>query len=85
MSAYVVVVSAPHYVITDARGRFSFRSLEPGRYVMRAWSERSETPTVQEIEIRPERNTVTATVSFDSPRRPVLADKFGVPRAAKAR
>ena len=78
----MVVVSAPHYVITDARGRFSFRSLEPGRYVLRAWSERSETPTVQEVEIRAERNTISATVRLDSPRA-VLADKFGVPRAAK--
>jgi hemoglobin len=86
MSAYVVVVSAPHYVISDARGRFSFRSLEPGRYRLRAWREGSETPAVQEIEVKPDRNSVTVAFTGGSGGggaggRAVLADKFGVPRA----
>ncbi len=47
MSAYLVVVSAPHYVITDGSGKFSFRSVEPGKYKLRVWSERSAEPVTQ--------------------------------------
>jgi plastocyanin len=84
MSAYVVTVSAPHYGITDARGRFRFRSLDPGRYRMRVWSEYVETPLVQEIEIKPTQNEVTATLVFDRAAGP-LADKFGAIRVGAAR
>ena len=41
MSAYILVVDAPHYVVVDGAKQFSFRSLAPGRYKVRAWSERS--------------------------------------------
>jgi hemoglobin len=78
MSAYVVVVSAPHYVVTDSQGRFLFRSLEPGRYRLRAWTEGSDTPRLQDIEIKPERNRIEVT-AVAAATRP-LADKFGAPR-----
>ena len=79
MSAYVVVVSAPHYVITDGDGRFAFRSLEPGRYRLRAWSETSDAPSVAEITVNPDRNTVTVKLPAARVAGP-LADKFGAPR-----
>jgi hemoglobin len=79
MSAVVVVVSAPHYVITDAQGRFAFRSLDPGRYLMRVWSEASEAPHSEEIEIKPAQNSVTLSMEATRPVGP-LADKFGAPR-----
>jgi plastocyanin len=34
MSAFVAVVAAPHYTISDG-GKFAFRSVEPGKYVLR--------------------------------------------------
>ena len=82
MSAHIVVVSAPHYVITDDKGRFSFGSLEPGTYKLRAWSDKSLQPIVQEVVIKPERNVVTVKVKGDAPTGP-LPDKFGVSRGAK--
>ena len=82
MSAHIVVVGAPHYVITDDKGRFTFNSLEPGVYKVLAWSDRSAAPITQEITIKPERNQVTLKIKADGPAgaRP---DKFGVPRAPK--
>ncbi len=84
MSAVVVVVSAPHYVITDAQGRFAFRSLDPGRYVMRVWSEASEAPHSEEIEIKPAQNSATISMAANRPVGP-LADKFGAPRGTAHR
>ena len=82
MSAFVVVASAPHYTITDASGKFSFKSVEPGRYVLRAYSERSLAPIVEEIEVKSGRNEIAVGVKADAPAGP-LPDKFGVARAAK--
>ena len=81
MSATVVVVSAPHYAITDRRGRFVFRSLEPGRYRLRAYGERGVEPTLQEISVSAGDNSVSVALA-DAPIGP-LADKFGVPRVLK--
>jgi hypothetical protein len=82
MTAHIAVVSAPHYVITDDKGRFSFASLEPGTYRLRAWSERSLAPVVQEVVVKPDRNTVSVRVKGDAPTGP-LPDKFGVSRGSK--
>ena len=83
MSATVVVVSAPHYAITDRRGRFFFRSLEPGRYRLRAYGERGNEPTTQELMVSAGDNTVSVALA-DAPLGP-LADKFGIPRALETR
>jgi hemoglobin len=81
MLAYVVVVSAPHYVVSDPGGRFSFRSVEPGRYRLRVYSDRSQEPVTREVVIEPQPNSVTVTIpaQFARPAGP-LADKFGAPR-----
>lgn len=78
MSAYVVVVGAPHYAISDDKGLFSFKSLEPGKYRLRAWSERTTKPREQMIEIKPQRNSVTVSLPADAPSG--ATDKFGVAR-----
>jgi plastocyanin len=77
MSAYIVVVNAPHYAVTDEQGRFSFRSLAPGKYKLRAFSDHSLSPTVQEITIAPDKNSITIAVTADA--APAV-DKFGVAR-----
>jgi len=82
MSAIVAVVSAPYYAVTDARGHFAFRSLKPGSYRLRAYSEGRDEPTVQVVHIAPERNTVAVALPAASSGGP-LADKFGVPRVQK--
>jgi hypothetical protein len=82
MSAYVIVVAAPHYAITDDTGAFSFRSLAPGKYTMKVWSERSAEPAVQTVEIKPGQNNLNLGVKADVGEGPA-PDKFGVPRGKK--
>jgi plastocyanin len=79
MSAFIVVVAAPHYAITDDKGGFTFKSLAPGKYTMKVWNEKSLEPVVQTVEIKPGANTVSIGVKGDAPAGPA-PDKFGVPR-----
>ena len=76
MSAYIAVVSAPSYVVTDAKGAFKFRRLAPGKYKLRAWSEKSLAPITQNITIKKGANEVTVGVAADAPSGP-QPDKFG--------
>jgi plastocyanin len=76
MSAYIAVVSAPAYVVTDEAGRFTFRRLAPGKYKLKAWSERSKGPITQDITISAGKNEVTVGVVGDAPAGP-QPDKFG--------
>jgi len=82
MSAVIAVVSAPHYVITDAHGRFAFRSLDPGTYKMRTYTDGEDPPTVQTVTIGPTKNTATVALPA-APRAAPSTDKFGAPRAQK--
>ena len=81
MNAHIAVVSAPHYAVARD-GKFTFKSLEPGTYKLRVWSERSVEPTVQDLTIKPDRNTVAVKLKVGAARGP-LPDKFGVSRGAK--
>jgi len=76
MSAYIAVVAAPAYVVTDDAGRFAFRHLPPGRYKLKAWSERSRAPIAQDVTIKAGKNDVTVGVAGDASPGP-QPDKFG--------
>ncbi len=76
MSAYIAVVAAPSYVVTDDEGAFSFKRLAPGKYKLKAWSEKSKAPITQEITIKTGKNDVTIGVTADAPAGP-QPDKFG--------
>ncbi|HYC64191.1 MAG TPA: hypothetical protein VEC14_05620, partial [Reyranellaceae bacterium] len=75
MSAYLVVVDAPHYVIPGADGKFAFKSLAPGKYKVQAWNERSGDPTTSEVEIKEGANTTTLDLKGGAVSLP--PDKFG--------
>jgi hemoglobin len=79
MSAYIVVVDAPHYVVVDGTRPFTFKSLAPGKYKARAWSEHSAQPTETEIVIRAGVNNLTFDVGGDAAEGP-SEDKFGMTR-----
>lgn len=79
MAAHIVVVSAPHYAVSDDKGHFAFKNLEPGAYKLRAWSERSLQPVTREVVVKADRNTLVMDLRSDAPRGP-LPDKFGVAR-----
>jgi plastocyanin len=76
MNGYLVVVSAPAYVVTDEQGKFKFGRLAPGKYKLKAWSERSKTPITQDVTIKTGANSVNIGVAGDAPAGP-LPDKFG--------
>ncbi len=76
MTAYIAVVSASHYTVTDGSGAFSFNHLAPGKYKLSAWNERSKEPVVKEITIKAGKNQLDVGVSDDALKGP-LPDKFG--------
>jgi plastocyanin len=76
MSAYIIVVSQPFFVATDDQGRFAFKHITPGKYKLKAWSERSSAPIVKEITIKVGDNHADVGVSGDAPSGPT-PDKFG--------
>lgn len=76
MSAYIAVVSAPAYVVTDDAGKFSFKRLAPGKYKLKAWSERSKAPITQDVTIKAGKNEITVGVAGDAATGP-QPDKFG--------
>ena len=67
MCAYLIVVDAPHYVVVDADGSYSFKSLAPGKYKVQAWHEPSGEPITREVRSR------RATTSRTSTSRPAGA------------
>ncbi len=79
MASYILVVDAPHYVVVEGGKEFNFRALAPGKYKVRAWSERSAAPAESEIEIKPGENTATFDVKGDAETGP-SEDKFGMTR-----
>lgn len=76
MSAFIAVVSAPSYVVTDEKGAFAFKRLAPGKYKLRAWSTRSTTPIEQDVTVKAGANEVTVGVQADAPAG-AQPDKFG--------
>jgi plastocyanin len=76
MSAFIVVVSAPAYTVTDDKGNWSFKRVIPGRYKLRAWSIKSAAPITQDITIKAGKNTFSIGVSGDAPAG-AQPDKFG--------
>lgn len=76
MSAYVAVVAAPLYVVTDDAGTFEFKHLAPGNYRLKAWSERSRAPVAQNVTIKRGSNSVKVGVAGDAPAGK-SPDKFG--------
>ena len=79
MSAYIAVVAAPHFVVTDETGKFTFKHLQPGKYRLKAWNERSKTPATMEVTVKNGANDLSIGVSGDAPVGP-QPDKFGVKR-----
>lgn len=79
MLAHVVVVAAAHYVVTSPDGQFTFRSLPPGKYTMRAWGENSTEPVTRTVVIHPGSNSISIPVPRGSGGG-LGTDKFGVSR-----
>ena len=91
MSAYIVVVSQPFFVITDDTGKFAFRHIPPGKYKLKAWSERSKVPVTKELAIKVGKNEADIGVASDAAGAPCrndpskwcpanAPDKFGAKR-----
>ncbi|HET6148978.1 MAG TPA: hypothetical protein VFH68_15680 [Polyangia bacterium] len=79
MSASLIVVSAPHYVVSNAKGQFSFKSLAVGDYTLKAWTEASAEPLTKIVHVKAGSNNATIDIATRTGRL-ARADKFGVPR-----
>jgi plastocyanin len=79
MASYILVVDAPHYVVVEGDKEFNFRSLAPGKYRYKAWSEQSAAPAEGEIEIKAGENTRAFDVKGGAEAGP-SEDKFGMTR-----
>jgi plastocyanin len=79
MSAYLVVVDAPHYVVAEQDGGFAFKSLRPGKYKVQAWSEQSAEPVVTELMLKAGDNETTIDLKGGAAQGP-SEDKFGATR-----
>jgi plastocyanin len=75
MSAYVIVVDAPHYVIVENDGSYSFKSLAPGKYKVQAWNEQSSEPMTTSIAIKPGANE--SDLDLRGGGQAISPDKFG--------
>ena len=78
MSAYLVVVDAPHYVVAED-GAFAFKSLKPGKYKVQAWSEQSAEPMISEVTVKAGDNQTTLDLKGGASQGP-SEDKFGAAR-----
>jgi hemoglobin len=78
MSAYLIVVAAPHYVVVDKDGKFSFKALAPGKYKVQVWNEFSGDPMDSEVEIKEGENSKDFDLKASPPG--LSPDKFGTSR-----
>jgi hemoglobin len=76
MASFIFVIDAPAYVPVEGAKEFNFKSLAPGKYKARVWSEYSNEPAESEIEIKTGVNTMTFDVKGDAEKGP-SKDKFG--------
>jgi hemoglobin len=77
MSAYLVVVDAPHYVIARD-GTFEFKNLAPGTYKVQLWTETSAEPTNANVVVKEGANDATFEVAAGT--ASPAPNKFGNPR-----
>nr|HEX4316449.1 hypothetical protein [Kofleriaceae bacterium] len=76
MASYIFVIDAPAYVPVEGSKEFDFKSLAPGKYKAKVWSEKTQDPAEQEITIKTGENTITFDVKGDAKPGPI-DDKFG--------
>ena len=62
MRALILVLPTPHFVITDADGRYRLGGLPPGRYTVKAWLDSKTTTPAQSVELQD-----GATIRVDFP------------------
>jgi hemoglobin len=78
MSAFLIIVDAPYYAVVGADGKYSFRSLAPGKYKVRAWTERSGEPINTDVVVKVGENH--ADLDLPAGTTKISPDKFGRPR-----
>ena len=60
MSAYVLILETPYFIVTPRDGRFALKDLPPGNYTVTAWHERFK-PVSQPVQIK---GTESVTLDF---------------------
>jgi len=78
MSAYIISVDAPHYVVVGDDGAYAFRTLSPGKYRVQAWQENSAEPITTMVDVKEGDNASDLDLKPGTPGP--SPDKFGAPR-----
>jgi len=82
MAAFIFVIDAPAYVPVDGAKEFNFRSIAPGKYKARVWSEHSKEATELVIKIKDGVNTIVFDLKDTAEKGP-SNDKFGNSRVVE--
>lgn len=61
MNAYIVVSPTPYFAVTDKNGNYEIKSVPPGKYILKTWSEDGKVST-QAVEVAAGAVTVDLTV-----------------------
>jgi hemoglobin len=83
MASWIFIIDAPAYVPVEGSTEFNFRSLAPGKYKAKVWSEKSKEPVEQDITVKTGENNITFDVKGDAEQGP-SRDKFGGSRKPAA-
>jgi plastocyanin len=83
MSAVILSLSTPLYVVADASDRFSIRAVPPGEYELHVWIEGTPQPALDRLTRRVRVRTGMASMAVDALNMPHAEDghlnKFGKP------
>lgn len=75
MVAYVVVLTTPHFQMTDPQGTFVFRDLPEGRYQVHAWSPQCGSLVAPEVHVSPNRTVRLELRPPDGPHAPTPPER----------
>ncbi|HTR54410.1 MAG TPA: hypothetical protein VMJ10_27145 [Kofleriaceae bacterium] len=78
MSAYIISVDAPHYVVVGDDGAYAFKALAPGKYRVQAWQENSAEPVTTTVDVKDGDNA--SDLDLKPGTTGPSPDKFGAPR-----
>jgi hypothetical protein len=69
MSAFIVVLDNPYFILTDKSGEFTIDNVPPGKYTLKTWHEKFK-PVSTEITVEPNQTLEVVLPSISERREP---------------
>lgn len=69
MSAFIVVLDNPYFILTDKSGEFTIDNIPPGKYTLKTWHEKYK-PVSTEITVEPNQTLEVVLPSISERREP---------------